>query len=191
MEKSFQHTEDIYVTGLKAQDEVIFGKVYDLFWSRLYISAFNILRDREQAEDTVQEVFSYLWDNASTLEIKSLTSWLFTAVRYQVFNVVRSGKVRDRFERLHLIEETASNLAEIKLDNQDIQRRLMEGLEQLPPRCKEIFVMSRFEYLSYKEIAQKLQLSEKTVENQIAIALKKLRISLKDLAFILPFLLDR
>lgn len=191
MEKSFQHTEDIYVAGLKAQDEVIFGKVYDLFWSRLYISAFNILRDREQAEDTVQEVFSYLWDNASTLEIKSLTSWLFTAVRYQVFNVVRSGKVRDRFERLHLIEETASNLAEIKLDNQDIQRRLMEGLEQLPARCKEIFVMSRFEYLSYKEIAQKLQLSEKTVENQIAIALKKLRISLKDLAFILPFLLDR
>ncbi|MFD2556553.1 RNA polymerase sigma-70 factor [Sphingobacterium tabacisoli] len=183
--------ERVHIDGLKRSDPAVFKAVYDFYWARLYISAFNLLRDKEQAEDVVQEVFSYLWNNAPTLEIKNLTAWLFTSVRYQVFNVIRSGKVRNKFENLHVIEEFSSNIAEIKLDREDIQRRLMASLDELPPRCKEIFLLSRFEYLSYKEIAERLELSEKTIENQIGIALKKLRISLRDLAFLLPLLFLR
>lgn len=191
MTKLDSGVEQAHIDGLKRSNPVVFKAVYDLYWTRLYVSAFNLLRDKEQAEDVVQEVFSYLWNNANTLEIKNLSAWLFTSVRYQVFNVIRSGKVRDRFENLHVIEEFDSNIAEMKLDREDIQRRLVAGLEELPPRCKEIFLLSRFEYLSYKEIAERLELSEKTIENQISIALKKLRISLSDLAFILPFLFLR
>lgn len=183
--------EQAHIDGLRRRNPAAFKAIYDLYWTKLYISAFNVLRDKEQAEDVVQEVFSYLWDNATGLEIKNLSAWLFTSVRYQVFNVIRSGKVRLRFENLNLVEEVSSNIAEIKLDREDIQRRLMSGLEELPPRCKEIFLLSRFEYLSHREIAERLGLSEKTIENQITIALKKLRIALQDLAFLLPLLFIR
>lgn len=189
MDNINEETERKFIVGLKAQDKTIFKFVYDFYWSKLYVSAFNLLRDREQAEDVVQEVFSHLWKSAPQLDIRNISAWLFTSVRYQVFNVIRSGKVRSRFENLHIIEEYSSNIAELKLDNEDIHRRLMDSLNELPPRCREIFELSRFQHLSYREIAKKLDLSEKTIENQISIALKKLRISLKDLSFMLVVLL--
>lgn len=188
MEKIPEHIEQSYIAGLMDRDERVFRKVYDLFWSKLYVSAFNVLRNKEQAEDIVQEVFSNLWNNAENLEVKNLSAWLFTAVRYQVFNVIRSGKVRDRFENLYVIEELSQNIGELKLVNEDFHRRLLEGVDQLPPRCREIFMMSRFERLSHREIADKLSISAKSVENQISIAQKKLRISLKDLAYLLPLI---
>lgn len=175
MEKLSKEREQTTITGLRVRDRKVFARVYDLYWSRLYVSAFNMLRNREQAEDVVQEVFAYLWNNAPDLRIKSLNAWLFTAVRYQVFNVIRSGKVRERFESLLITEESTENIAELRLDHEDIRKSLAEGLNQLPPRCREIFLLSRFDYLTHREIAQKLNLSEKTVENQIAIALKRLR----------------
>lgn len=141
------------------------------------------------SEDIVQEVFGYLWNNADTVKIKSLDSWLFTAVRYQVFNVIRSGKVREKFENIHVQEISTANLAETKFDEENIRQRLMEGLDSLPPRCKEIFLLSRFDYLSYREISTKLNISEKTVENQISIAIKKLRLSLADILSLAIFIL--
>lgn len=189
MTKLDLNTESTYIDGLKNRDSNIFKEVYDLYWAKMYISAFHVLRNKEQSEDVVQEVFSYVWNNAEKLDIKNLQAWLFTSVRYQVFNVIRSGKVRDKYENLNMINEFSSNIAELKLDREDIQRSLTASLDKLPPRCKEIFMLSRFEHLSYKEIAIRLDLSEKTVENQIGIALKKLRISLGDLAFLLSLFL--
>lgn len=189
MDRNLTEAEEFLIIGLKARNDAIFKEVYDLYWSKLYVSAYNILRDKEQSEDVVQEVFGYLWHRAPSLQIQSLSAWLFTAVRYQVFNIIRSGKVRSKFEGSLLQEVAISNLAEIKLDNDAIQKRILESLDKLPPRCREIFMLSRFEHLTHKEISEKMSISEKTVENQITIALKKLRLSLNDLAYILPFLL--
>lgn len=110
---------------------------------------------------------------------------MFSAVRYQVFNVIRSGKVRGKYEQSYLPELAIENIAEDKLQDEAIVARLNLGLETLPPRCKEIFTLSRFEFLSHKQIAEKLGVSEKTVENQITIALKKLRVHLKDFILLL------
>ncbi|WP_166332846.1 RNA polymerase sigma factor [Sphingobacterium chungjuense] len=191
MEERSKHIDQYYIEGLKNRDKAIFEKVYDLYWSSLYISAFNVLRNKEQSEDVVQEVFSSLWNNAESLNILNLNAWLFSAVRYQVFNVLRSGKVRTRFENLYIVEELTQNIGELKLVKEDLHRRMLEGIEQLPPRCREIFILSRIDRLSHHDIAVKLAISVKSVENQISIAQKKLRISLKDLAYLLPLLFYR
>lgn len=191
MEERSKHIDQYYIEGLKNRDKAIFEKVYDLYWSSLYISAFNVLRNKEQSEDVVQEVFSSLWNNAESLSILNLNAWLFSAVRYQVFNVLRSGKVRTRFENLYIVEELTQNIGELKLVKEDLHRRMLEGIEQLPPRCREIFILSRIDRLSHHDIAVKLAISVKSVENQISIAQKKLRISLKDLAYLLPLLFYR
>ncbi len=191
MEERSKHIDQYYIEGLKNRDKAIFEKVYDLYWSSLYISAFNVLRNKEQSEDVVQEVFSSLWNNAESLSILNLNAWLFSAVRYQVFNVLRSGKVRTRFENLYVVEELTQNIGELKLVKEDLHRRMLEGIEQLPPRCREIFILSRIDRLSHHDIAVKLAISVKSVENQISIAQKKLRISLKDLAYLLPLLFYR
>ena len=181
--------QDLYfISGLRAKDEKVFKEVYDLYWSKLYVSAFNVLRNREQSEDVVQEVFSSLWHQSEDVSIQNLAAWLFTAVRYKVFNILRSGKVRGRYEKSYIQELEINNIGELRLDSKDLQSRLVVSMDQLPPRCKEIFILSRFEYLSYKEIALRLNISEKTVENQISIALKKLRQSLSDLAFLIPLI---
>ncbi|PVH25930.1 RNA polymerase sigma factor [Sphingobacterium corticibacter] len=191
MEERSKHIDQYYIVGLKNRDKAIFEKVYDLYWSSLYISAFNVLRNKEQSEDVVQEVFSSLWNNAESLAILNLNAWLFSAVRYQVFNILRSGKVRTRFENLYIVEELTQNIGELKLVKEDLHRRMLEGIEQLPPRCREIFILSRIDRLSHHDIAVKLAISVKSVENQISIAQKKLRISLKDLAYLLPLLFYR
>ncbi|GHE45874.1 RNA polymerase sigma-70 factor [Sphingobacterium griseoflavum] len=180
--------EDTHIEELRKGNRIVFKTVYDLYWSKLYISAFNLLQDREQAEDVVQEVFGHLWSHAARLEIVSLRAWLFTAVRYQVFNVIRSGKVRRRFENLAIIEEFSFNIAELKMDADDIKMRVVRALDELPPKCREIMLLNKMEYKSYREIAAMLDISEKTVENQLAIGMKKLRIALKDLSFLIPFL---
>jgi len=185
MKQLSEETEKKYLSGLKDRDSVVFGKVYDLYWSGLYVSAFNVLGSREQSEDVVQEVFSNLWSNAANIEIKNLKAWLYTAVRYQVFNVLRTGKVRDRFQNLYLFEIETENIGELKLTNEDLEKRLWGALEQLSPRCKEIFVLSRFEYLSNNEIAEALSISVKTVENQISIAQRELKLLLKDFSLLL------
>lgn len=183
-----QIPEDIgqaYLSGLKERDEAVFRKIYEQFWAKLYISAFNVLKNREQSEDVVQEVFSTLWSNAGNFDIKNLNAWLFSAVRYQVFNVLRTGKIRDRFENLYLFDEATGNTGENKLRSEDLERRLQHALDRLSPRSREIFVLSRFKYLSKYEIAEKLSISVKTVENQLSIAQKELRVSFRDLSLLL------
>ncbi len=185
MKQLSEETEKLFLSGLKDRDKIVFAKIYDLYWSGLYVSAFNVLGSREQSEDVVQEVFSNLWSNAGNIEIKNLKAWLYTAVRYQVFNVLRTGKVRDRFHNLYPFEVETENIGELKLTNQDLERRLWEAVNQLSPRCKEIFILSRFKYLSNSEIAESLAISVKTVENQISIAQRELKVLLKDLSLLL------
>lgn len=146
MDTPNRNDDQLLILKLKAKDSMVFEKVYDLYWSKLYISAYNILRDRQQSEDVVQEVFSYLWNQGDSLEINNLSAWLFTAIRYQVFNVIRSGKVRDKYKQVYFQELEIDNIAESKLDNENIRSRLMASIEELPVRCKEIFILSRFEY---------------------------------------------
>jgi RNA polymerase sigma-70 factor (family 1) len=173
---------------IRENDLGAFERIYNKYWSKLYLSAYNIIRDRQIAEDITQEVLVNLWMKRANLQLTSLNAYLYTSVRYQVFNVIRSGKVRtDRFNQLE--ELFSSNGGEDLLSEKDINRLLEQGITELPEKCRQIFIMSRKQHLSTKEIAERLGIAPKTVENQLTVALNRLRKTLGDFVCIAAIML--
>jgi RNA polymerase sigma-70 factor (family 1) len=172
-------SDERLIALIQENDLAAFERIYNKYWSKLYLSAYNILRDRQVSEDVTQEVLVNLWMKRANLQLTSLNAYLYTSVRYQVFNVIRSGKVRaDLFNRLE--ELFSNNSGEDILSQKDINRLLEQGIAELPEKCRQIFVMSRKEHLSTKEIAERLGIAPKTVENQLTVALNRLRKTLGD-----------
>lgn len=156
--------------------------IYDRYWTKLYLQAYNVVRDRYISEDIVQEIIVQLWMKRTTLEIKYLEAYLYTAVRYQVFKVIRSYKV---IESLKAEEILSVNDADQMLMKKDMQNLLDEGISRLPVKCREVFQLSRKDHLSTKEIAVRLGIAPKTVENQLTIALKRLKSIISQLLFLI------
>lgn len=151
-----------------------FNEIYESYWSSLYSYAYNILEDGQACEDIVQEVFTYLYTKRKTLLISNLKSYLFQATKYQVIAVLRKKKLKEKhIQRFNAVE--ATNVVEEQLDAEKLDESIKQHLADLPERCRLIFEMSRFEYLSNKEIAEKLDISIQTVKNQITKALTHLR----------------
>jgi RNA polymerase sigma-70 factor (ECF subfamily) len=136
------------------------------------LQAYNVVRDRYVSEDIVQEIIVQLWMKRSVIQINRLDAYLYSAVRYQVFKVIRSYKV---IESLKTEEISGVNDADQMLMKKDVQKLLDEGISQLPVKCREVFTLSRKDHLSTKEIAVRLGIAPKTVENQLTIALRRLR----------------
>jgi RNA polymerase sigma-70 factor (ECF subfamily) len=114
------------------------------------------------------------------MQIKCLDAYLYAAVRYQVFKVIRSYKV---IESLKTEEISSVNDADQMLMKKDVQKFLDEGISQLPVKCREVFRLSRKDHLSTKEIAVRLGIAPKTVENQLTIALRRLKSMISQLLF--------
>jgi RNA polymerase sigma-70 factor (family 1) len=167
---------------VQADDQAAFEQIYTKYWSKLYLLAYNIVRDRQVAEDIVQEVLVSLWVRRGSLTIEVLHSYLYTAVRYQVFKTMRSGQVKEsvfnQIEKLSVVNEGENALIQSDLDS-----LLDKGINELPEKCRSIFLLSRREHLTTKEIAAWLGIAPKTVENQITIALHRLRTTFGDLLF--------
>ncbi|HEY9195484.1 MAG TPA: RNA polymerase sigma-70 factor [Mucilaginibacter sp.] len=181
-------TDEDLIEMIRENDLGAFERIYNKYWSKLYLSAYNVLRDRQVCEDVTQEVLVNLWMKRSNLRLTSLNAYLYTSVRYQVFNVIRSGKVRaGLFNRLE--ELFSNNGGEDLLSEKEINRLLDEGVAELPEKCRQIFIMSRKQHLSTKEIAAQLGIAPKTVENQITVALNRLRKTLGDFVCVAAIML--
>jgi RNA polymerase sigma-70 factor (family 1) len=164
-------------------DETALAEIYREHWQSLFISAYNIIKDKETCSDILQDIFLQLWVRREKLEITgSLEAYLHTAVRYQVFKHIRkSTNVNRYFENLELRFSAASADEEIVL--KQLNEHLAQAVKSLPKQCMLIFKLSREEQLSNREIAEQLNISVKTVENQMTIALRRLRLSLNDAVF--------
>jgi len=174
--------DHVLVNDMQGNDRSAFEKIYNRYWDKLYLSANHILRNKEASEDIVQEIFVSLWLKRFTTSVDNLNNYLFTSVRFQVFKAIRDGKLRsdlfnetEQFVNYHNAENTFTE--------REINDRLDKGIERLPLKCKEIFILSRKEQLSVKEIAVLLNISPKTVENQITIALRRLRVDIGEFLF--------
>lgn len=163
-----------------------FTSLYFSSYARLVRFSTLYLGSKDEAEDVVQELFLHLWEQREFLqEISHPDSYLFSAVKRRCLNVLRSNlsQLNHRRESLSSLSdnEIEFNLYCLQLVDQtelsieEIEDTVRHALEILPERCREIFVMSKIKGMKYKEIALELNLSESTVENQISIALKKLR----------------
>jgi RNA polymerase sigma-70 factor (ECF subfamily) len=167
--------------AIRCNDELAFTALFDRYWVRLYKTAVRYLKDHEAGEEVVHDVFLNIWERRHQLEIESFPNFLLTAIRYQVYNRMRSAKPRVILTSTDIeLKELDHNKGENRIKDQELQQELNQYLDQLPKRCQEIFYMSRVNQLSNQEIAGRLGISKRTVENQITAALKHLRVSFKN-----------
>ncbi len=138
--------------------------------------AFSILDDKDMAKDVVQDVFLNLWQKRDQLNIDTdVKSYLFTSTRNKCIEFIRKMKLVKKYE--DFVRQTQSNEFNIEEDADKYMRkeRLYASIRQLPPKCKEVFLMSKQNGLTYSEIADELSISPKTVENHMGRALRLLR----------------
>jgi RNA polymerase sigma-70 factor, ECF subfamily len=159
-------------------------RIEDLYKSNhkmLCNTANKITNDKEAAEDIVQEVFIKLWRKRDELKIDStLKGYIFKSVANAALNYLQSHKmVKFKKELTNEISESLPDPNHFKLDHIELESKIKEAIEKLPAKCKIIFILSRYEEMPYKDIALHLDLSPKTIENQMGIALEKLRTDLK------------
>jgi RNA polymerase sigma-70 factor (ECF subfamily) len=151
----------------------------------LYSYAYNILRNKDICEEIVQETFFSLWTKRQELQIThSLKAFLITSVKFQALNYIRSEKVRKDYAVSYTTFENGllfDNSNEENINLSDLKSKVENEVSKLPPKCQQIFRLSRDENQSIKNIADSLNISHKTVENQLTKALKHLRASLNDL----------
>ncbi|SMC94018.1 RNA polymerase sigma-70 factor [Pedobacter africanus] len=160
---------------VKSNDYAAFNELYSRHSDALYGSAYNVLRNREACRDIIQDIFVWFWQNRDKWELNSCRGYLLTAVKFKTANYIRNNKVgKNFFAELSSIEiESDDEAAAMEVrELSDLIKRLAE---QLPGKHGEIFRLSRYAQLSNKEIAAQLGITEKTVENQMTIALKKMK----------------
>jgi RNA polymerase sigma-70 factor (ECF subfamily) len=173
--------------AVRHDDEHAFAMLFDRYWVRLYKTALRYLKDRENSEEVVHDVFLNIWNRRRQLEIESVPNFLLSAIRYQVYNRMRTSKppvtlVLNDLEMGYLPDY---NQSDHRIKNQELLLELSRYLEKLPKRCQEIFYLSRMDNLSNQEIAGRLGISKRTVENQITMALKHLRSCFRQASIIL------
>lgn len=163
---------------LREGDDLALKLIYDKYWTQLYTSAYNMLHDQPACEDIIQDLFINLWNKREQIEIKaSLKSYLFASVRYEVYRQVRHGSVREEiFENIQDRLQTPSEYGNI--EHRELLSFVNSIVNNLSEKCKVVYKLSREEQLSHKEIASKLSISPKTVENHLNKALRQLRTSL-------------
>jgi RNA polymerase sigma-70 factor (family 1) len=162
------------------RDDGAFEQAFRQYFPGLCAYAHRFVPDIETAEEVVQEVFTQLWEKRAGLELKSsLKSYLFRSVHNRCLNQIRNEKVRVHHHQTHQTERPDASFYDPAIVA-DVKHRVYEAIGRLPAQRGKIFRMSRFEALSYKEIAEKLELSPKTVEVQMGKALKQLRLWLQD-----------
>ena len=142
--------------------------------------SYNIVRDRDAAKDVVQEVFVKLWKNKDSVQFgEQIKHYLFKATAHTSLNYLRGQRKIYRLDDFEEVRDLAAPSGAETASFRELELRSRQAIDRLPPQCKAIFILSRQEGLKYQEIADTLGLSIKTVENQMGIALKKLREDLK------------
>jgi RNA polymerase sigma-70 factor (ECF subfamily) len=172
-----QHT----ITSLLAGDEAVFERVYKHFLKPLHVYAISILRDEDVAKGMVQNVFLKLWERRAGLSFSgSLQAYLYGAVYNECLNNLRHQKVKLTHQAYVDYTMKDNETTGGGMDLLDLKEKLQDALNELPEKCRTVFQLSRFEGLRYKEIADRLDISIKTVEAQMGKALKILRLKLVD-----------
>lgn len=163
---------------IKNGSEGAFNKAFDLYYARLCFFTDKFLHDFDLSRSVVQQVFVDMWIKRDKLQVTSLQSYLFQSVRNASLDLLKHRKAESKY--LSSLESEADNQRSDWMEEAELADRINKAIQKLPDKCREIFVLCRFEELKYTEIATRLNISVKTVEMQIGIALKKLRKELSD-----------
>lgn len=182
------HPEDLRLDLIQQGDVREFEKAFRTYYQALCNYAYTFLKDPDEAEEAVQQVFVNIWNKKEQIQINTtLQAYLYRAVNNASLNRLRHEKVRNE-HRDHVVGRTnpAVEHTAQEVISRELSREIQKAVEALPVRCRETFEMSRYEGMSYAEIASAQGVSVKAVEKQMGKALRLLREALSDY---LPLLL--
>ncbi|MGL1885931.1 MAG: RNA polymerase sigma-70 factor [Reichenbachiella sp.] len=174
--------EDI-VEKIAQDDQAAFEELFNFFYKDMCRFCLKYVRDEIVAEEIVQNLFLYIWEKRNSIKItSSVKAYLYTAVKNRSFNYIKlqlpkeQNKIDiDEYGVLEVVEENKED----EMVMEELKRQVSAAISDLPPKCQMIFNLSRNSGMTYKEIAEELDLSVKTVENQVGVALRKLRAQLQ------------
>jgi len=167
----------LHDTLTERTDEQAFEECYRRYYVRLYRWCLSIVHQKQPAEDIVHDVFMQLWKKRPEIHsIRNLEVYLYVSIKNLSLNYLRntSGRIVDIAERSHEYIQFDAD-PETILVHAETVKKLAAAIQQLPPRCKLIFKLIKEDGLKYKDVAVLLDLSVKTVEAQLAIAMNRLR----------------
>lgn len=159
---------------VKEGNRTAFEEIFKRYWKRLFAYAFKIFNDEKICEDNVQEIFISFWEKSNDSNILNLEAYLIRSVKYKIANHIRDLK----FTPVHL--EILKNIPNpVQTDNdleyEEFEAEIFNEIKKLPPKCQQVFRLSRFENYTNPEIAEELNISIRTVEKHISNALKFLK----------------
>ena len=168
---------------LKNESDAVsaFEELYRRYWYKLYIAAYKRLKNKELAEELVQDFYTKLWHNRFRITVaKSFEVYAYSSIKYLVINYYSKQSSIEIYTNYKQSKDY-DNSTEESILSKDLNSRIDHHVSQLPEKCRGVYELSRKEHKSNKEIATILGISEKTVENHITKALKRLKINLSDL----------
>ena len=174
--------QEVNIAELKAGNAKAFEVLFRQWYEPLCHYAYSMLNDWDEAEDIAQKMFCKLWDQHEKMEIHtSIKSYLYRMVHNACLNKIKQWQTQsEHHEMIAYSSVTAANQVEQTLEHKELYHQVELAVAELPERCREVFLLSRMQHLSYAQIAQKMQISPNTVETQMVKALKVLRMKLKD-----------
>jgi len=185
-------SSDINLTVLiKKGNKRAFDEVFLKYYKQLHAYAYIITKEKDDAEELVQNVFVRIWSKRAQLDANGfLKSFLYRSVHNECLNYIKHKQVRAKFA-LHYADDEADNIGDLneEITATELERSIYLAISELPEKCRQIFQLSRFEQMKYQEIADSLHISIKTVENQMGKALKILRLRVAEFLLLIFILL--
>lgn len=182
------HSDLELLKRILTDDEKAFNTLFERHWLKVYAVSFRYVKDEELALEIAHDIFLNIWNKRHSLSISSFKSYVITSASY---HGIRKNQQKKAIP-LKYVESYAQdsesqisdhpavyNAGDEKMLIAELDQKVRISLEELPSRCREIYLLSRQQHLSITEIAEKLNISKRTVENQLTIALKHLRAMLK------------
>ena len=180
MNRPNTHTDEDLIELLQTDSDKAIDLIFRQYYKICHLSAIRIVKDEHIAEDIVQEVFLELWKKRGRHIINTaLKAYLRRSVVNRSLNYIRDLKIKfDEEDKIPNISSKEQGALK-GLETDELEVKINEAINKLPERCRVVFTLSRFEDMSYQQIADELHISIKTVENQISKALKLLRVAIK------------
>ncbi|WP_207535232.1 RNA polymerase sigma-70 factor [Desertivirga arenae] len=175
-------------------DEKAFEALFKTYYARLIFFANRFVNDEDVSREMVSEVFTRLWEERNSLSIKtSVNAYLYRTVQNRCLNYLKHKKIESEYvnylARHNMLSEIPA-LHRNPAQERELKEQIHKAIEELPEKCRDIFKLSRFKNMKNKEIAESLQISQKTVERHMTIALDRLRQGLKHLLVLASVLLN-
>lgn len=163
-------TDDELYGLMKYGDSTAFNAIYNRHWGKVYEEAYKRLKDSDQAEEIVQDIFSDLWKTRSSKNIENLRNYLRVAGKYQVYAIYRREKNNPKFEEPLEGMALDGKLADASQNEKDLKSVIADWIATQPPKRRQIIHLRFNEEMGTKDIALKLGISQKTVQNQLLTA---------------------